>query len=159
MAPTFLADGMLGSLARKLRLYGYDVEYHPDMPDSELISRCVAEKRTLLTSDRELGRRATAKGLPCVLVTQRGDPAMVVEVFRALGLAPPMDVSSSRCPLCGGELANLAANQAKGLVPAGVLRRQKRFYRCVSCQHVYWEGSHWFRLSRFDDQVKKALGK
>ena len=33
--PSFLCDAMLGSLARWLRFFGYDCEYHADLDDAD----------------------------------------------------------------------------------------------------------------------------
>jgi len=157
LPPRFIADGMLGSLTRKLRLYGLDVIYYPDLPDPELLRMCVAEGRVLLTADRELHMRALRSRLPCVLVSERTDAARATQVFRGTGMIPSLDVSKARCPLCNGEVSVVGKEDVRGKVPSGVLARQKKFYRCGSCQHVYWEGSHWFRLSQFDREVKEAL--
>lgn len=55
--PRLLADGMLGKLAKWLRLLGYDTAYENDAPDHELARRARAEGRILLTRDRELSAR------------------------------------------------------------------------------------------------------
>ena len=47
-----LADGMLGRLARWLRLLGYDTAYENDADDLYLARRARAEDRILLTRDR-----------------------------------------------------------------------------------------------------------
>jgi hypothetical protein len=157
MPPRLVADGMLGSLARKLRLYGIDVLYFPDLPDPELLERARVEGRTLLTSDRELHLLASRKGISCIFLLGQDDVALAAQVFRELGVTPSMEVALARCPLCNGQVAPAEKSEVSGRVPPGVLSRQKRFYQCSSCHQVYWEGSHWLRLARFDEQVKEAL--
>jgi len=49
----FICDQMLGTLAKWLRIMGYDTLYG-DGDDSELIKMAVDEKRVLITRDREL---------------------------------------------------------------------------------------------------------
>ncbi|RME40127.1 MAG: hypothetical protein D6793_00070, partial [Thermoflexia bacterium] len=61
----FLADGMLGRLARWLRLLGYDTAYENHADDLELARRARAEGRILLTRDRALAAR---KGLRALLI-------------------------------------------------------------------------------------------
>ena len=64
----FIADRMLGRLARYLRLIGYDVSYPPTCPDAELIGLARSEKRVLLTRDRGiLGQESALKGRPEVV--------------------------------------------------------------------------------------------
>lgn len=52
--PRFLADSMLGRLARYLRFLGYDTAYEADIPDSEFVLWARRERRILLTRDRAL---------------------------------------------------------------------------------------------------------
>jgi len=60
--PRFLADEMLGSLARWLRIMGYDTEYARGMSDSDILARSRVEGRIVLTRDRQLAERAGARG-------------------------------------------------------------------------------------------------
>lgn len=157
MSIRFIADGMLGSLARKLRLYGLDVTYYPDKGDLELLALGKDEGRVLLTADVELHGMARRRGQPCVLISKKGDAAVAAQVFRETGLKPTLDPNGSRCPLCNGEVVPVEKAKVGSQVPSGVYARQERFYQCGSCHHMYWEGGHWFRLTRFDEQVKEAL--
>ncbi|MGH9340582.1 MAG: Mut7-C RNAse domain-containing protein, partial [Acidobacteriota bacterium] len=45
MTPRFLADVMLGSLAKWLRILGYDTVYNNRIQDDEIIARSLAEQR------------------------------------------------------------------------------------------------------------------
>jgi uncharacterized protein with PIN domain len=157
MPAKFVADGMLGSLARKLRLYGLDVLYYPDMADEALLRTSEEGSRVLLTADKELHRQAIRKSVPCVYVSVKGDAAMAALVFREMGLDLRLDPEGARCPLCNGEVRAVEKGEVSSNVSPQVLARQERFYQCVSCQHVYWEGGHWFHLARFDEEVKGAL--
>jgi len=58
MTPTFLIDGMLGSLNRWLRICGFDAKYIQNAPDEELLDMAKREGRALLTRDRLLYRKA-----------------------------------------------------------------------------------------------------
>ena len=44
---------MLGKIAKKLRIFGFDTEYLPNTDDNTLINRSINNKRTILTKDRE----------------------------------------------------------------------------------------------------------
>ena len=50
----FIADDMLGRLAKWLRILGYDVAYTVPISDAELLRRATAEGRILLTRDTKL---------------------------------------------------------------------------------------------------------
>ena len=51
--PTFLADAMLGSLARKLRVFGYDTIYLSDVKDEVVLRVGITQNRVILTCDKE----------------------------------------------------------------------------------------------------------
>ena len=157
LSARFAADGMLGKLARKLRLYGLDVTYFPDEEDARLLEMSREERRTLLTADRELHGLALRKGASSVLITDSGDVGMVAQLCRETGLELTLDPLKARCPLCNGEVLPTEKQNLTGFVPPSVLARQERLYQCASCLHVYWNGGHWLRLAQFDKRVKEAL--
>jgi uncharacterized protein with PIN domain len=59
--PKFFADVMLGTLAKWLRILGYDTEYDNQIGDGELAERCLAEERILLTRDVRLVKRRNVR--------------------------------------------------------------------------------------------------
>ena len=61
----FIVDGMLGRLAKWLRILGYDTAYFPHLDDNQLVRLARAEGRLLLTRDRGLARR---RGLQYLLI-------------------------------------------------------------------------------------------
>ena len=59
----FFADVQLGRLARYLRLLGFDTLFVRDIDDVDLVRQAVAERRIVLTRDRDLlMRRAVTHG-------------------------------------------------------------------------------------------------
>ncbi|NOZ96086.1 MAG: hypothetical protein GXP47_15305 [Acidobacteria bacterium] len=150
--PRFLCDAMLGSLARWLRLFGYDAELS-GAPDAELAERARREERWLLTRDRELA----SVGPRSLLVRSDGLEEQLVEVFRRLGVTPVASLSSARCSRCNGVLADLDRGDAEGVVPPHVARTAPRFRRCTSCGAVYWPGSHTERILARLRRVAEAV--
>ena len=59
--PRFIADVMLGSLARWLRILGFDTIYFRAIDDNELIKIARQQERTLLTRDTGIARRPSIK--------------------------------------------------------------------------------------------------
>ncbi len=133
-----LLDGMLGRLARRLRLLGYDAEYDNQASDAQLARRARAEGRVLLTRDRELAGR---RGLRTVLVHSEQVNEQIREVQAALG--PPPAPPLSRCSLCNVPLESVSPQDVADLVPPYVLRTHDSFRRCPACGRVYWRGSHF----------------
>ena len=132
-----LADGMLGKLAKWLRLLGSDTAYDNTATDPELARRARAEGRVLLTRDREL---ATRRGLHTLLIRSQ----MLEEQIREVrdGIGPPPHPALSRCAVCNSVLTPVSPAQVADQVPPYVLRTQDEFHRCPGCGRVYWPGTH-----------------
>lgn len=134
---------MLGTLAKWLRILGYDTLYDPALDDHQLVRLARAENRVLLTRDRQLARR---RGVRILLVAGEHLDDQIREVLVDLQLAP--DRSFSRCPVCNEllEIMDHAAAQAK--VPAYVAQTQESFKHCPSCRRIYWRGTHWQQMDK-----------
>lgn len=137
----FLVDGMLGRLARWLRILGYDAVYHPNLHDKELARLARAQARVLLTRDTELAR---CKGIRCLLIRDQALEGQIHQVFRELQLSPRMDFP--RCTVCNALLEESSPEEVSDRVPPHILRTQRRFRRCPQCDRVYWAGTHAERM-------------
>jgi len=137
----FLADEMLGRLAKWLRILGYDTAYLSPAEDNALVRLARAEGRILLTRDTELARR---RGLRVLLIESERVEEQVRQVLNDLGLTT--EGSFSRCPLCNIPLEELDGEAVADRVPSYVLRTQERFSRCPGCGRIYWRGTHWARM-------------
>ena len=140
---------MLGTLAKWLRILGYDTLFDPDLDDHQLVRLARAEDRILLTRDRELARR---RGISVLLIASQELRAQIGQVLADLHLEP--DRSFSRCPVCNELLADIDRETAQSRVPAYVARTQTRFKSCPGCQRIYWRGTHWQQM---DDQLSQFL--
>ena len=138
---------MLGTLAKWLRLLGYDTAYDNTATDPELAHRARAENRTLLTRDRELSAR---RGLRTLLIHSQTLEEQIREVRDAFGPAP--DPSLSRCAVCNTLLEPVSPAEIADRVPPYVLRTQSEFHRCPGCGRIYWPGTH---LQAMRDQIDK----
>ncbi len=137
--PRFVADVMLGSLARWLRILGFDTEFSPPFDDDALLSRAAAQGRTLLTADRTLASRPMARRV--VLVPPADLPAQVAHVMRTCGLAAWVS-PLTRCVACNARLRNLPRDRARDRVPPHILDAHETFLACPRCARTYWPGSH-----------------
>ncbi len=143
---------MCGGLARWLRAIGYDTFYCEGIDDQELVEIALTEERVVITSDsRLLERRLFTTGqlravaLPCCLKL----PDQVEHIVRALRLT----VGEARCTLCNGELIRVSREEVADRVPARSLIWAKRFFLCADCGHVFWDGTHWRRISAVRDRI------
>lgn len=140
--PRFLADTMLGRLARELRLLGYDTLYATaTMADATIAHLAHAEGRILLTRDREMLRRRQLDG---ILITSDRVQEQVAQLVTAglLNQHHPF----TRCRECNTLLEAVSKEEIAGQVPPYVYATQTHFARCPTCQRIYWRGTHWQRM-------------
>jgi len=140
----FLADAHLGGLARLLRMAGFDTLYDNHMPDHEIAAISVRERRIVLTRDRELlKRREITHG--CYVHALKS-AEQLKEIARRLDLA-----RSARpftlCLYCNAPLRAIDKALVLPRIPPAVCALHQHFSTCELCQRVYWQGSHWQRMS------------
>ena len=140
----FLADVMLGRLARWLRIIGYDTLYFRDMDDRELIRRAIEDDRILLTRDRELSRR---DGFGVLLITGEDLESQLAQVLQTMDSKPGIG-RSIRCPRCNRALVDVPRDAVRDMVPRYVWVTQRDFSRCPGCGKIFWKGTHWERIKR-----------
>jgi uncharacterized protein len=139
--PRFIADVMLGRLARWLRVLGYDTLYSSELGDPELARIARLQGRVLLTRDVELAQR---RGLQVILLTDDQVEAQLRAVAHALHLST--GEAFSRCVDCNVPLVDFNRAEARPLVPPYVFATQSHFRRCPQCGKVYWRGTHWAHM-------------
>ena len=139
--PTFVADVMLGKLAKWLRLLGYDTLYFRESNDGDLARLARAEGRVLLTRDRELAKR---RALRALWIENERLEWQLREVFDRLGLTT--NGAFSRCPECNELLTPREPGQVQSKVPPYVFKTQTRFAECPRCGRVFWRGTHWAHM-------------
>jgi uncharacterized protein len=149
----FVLDVHLGTLARRLRVLGFDTWYRTEADDHELADVAVSETRILLTRDRELlMRRVIVHGY----LPRSDDPDdQLAEVVRRYDLADRVD-PLTRCVPCNGELAPVARTEVVDLVPPRTRAEHDRFVRCRDCGQVYWPGSHLDAIGRLVERVRTS---
>ncbi|MBP7738436.1 MAG: Mut7-C ubiquitin/RNAse domain-containing protein [Spirochaetes bacterium] len=145
--PRFVLDVHLRKLARRLRLMGFDVDYHPDRDDDALAGIADRDGRILLSRDRQLMmRKIVSRGL----YVRNTDPELqIVEVLERLDLRR-LCRPFTRCIECNGLIGPLDPGPAgvMELIPPGVRSWCREYYRCGGCGKIYWKGSHFEKLMK-----------
>jgi uncharacterized protein with PIN domain len=154
----FLADRMLGTLTRYLRLMGYDTLSANNLAagnrseDTLLLSIAKREGRIILTRDRELARRGGDRGL---LVTGVDVLDQVAQLLRAGYISPDMSLKMERCSLCNTPLRPATAAETASADYAPEDKSGLSFYWCPACRRLYWMGSHGRNLQERLESVRK----
>jgi uncharacterized protein with PIN domain len=138
---------MLGSLARKLRMFGFDTTYEKMGSDKDLLRKARQQDRVLLTSDRSLAMVGTARAIAVILVEGDDDKSRISSLLAtARNKGIELARGESRCAACNGGLLRATKPNLNGRVPDAVLRRHRLYFVCETCDKIYWKGSHWKRL-------------
>lgn len=150
----FVADVHLGTLARNLRLVGFDTVWRRDLDDDAIIDIAAAERRIILTRDKGILKNGRVTHGYWVRATDAEQ--QLEEVVRALDLGGNIR-PYTRCMQCNGELEPIGRADAAGSVPLQVFLVYREFKRCSQCGRVYWPGSHVRRLDRIVERARAAL--
>jgi uncharacterized protein with PIN domain len=143
----FLADGMLGKLARWLRMLGQDVIYAVQFSDNELLDFAKADGRVLLTKDFELYKRGITRGLDAFYVEGKTEAGRLAEVAKRYGLELAVDMAKSHCPVCNSRLQTALKEQLKDELEKNTYAYYDKFWKCPNCGQVYWQGAHWKQIT------------
>jgi hypothetical protein len=146
----FVADSMLGKLARWLRLSGYDVLYRSDIEDDEILE----ENRIILTRDSKLFRRALKENKEALLISSGRLEDQLRQMIVEKGIVVKDTPEYSRCPKCNGDIVGAKKDKIRGSVPDKVLESVEEFWVCRNCGKVYWYGSHWESIRKIVKDIR-----
>ena len=156
----FFADVMLGTLARWLRILGYDTSYENSIDDDVLIQHCVREGRVALTRDRKLAKHKLLE--QCLYIEGNTLAEQLTEVLNFTEDSISQDLLLSRCLECNARIEKVQKGTIEGAVPPYVYRTQDEFSRCLNCGRIYWAGTHreriLERLERLVGGLDRKLG-
>jgi len=149
----FVADCMLGKLAKWLKILGFDVLYFRRIEDEELVALAAKEGRTLLTRDTRLVHK-TKRLQHLSIISNRWEEQVVqvLAVFRLWDKIQP----HSRCLDCNQLLKPLSREEARNLATPFVLEKSNSLAICPACGRVFWKGTHY---SDMEAKISEILGK
>jgi uncharacterized protein with PIN domain len=153
----FLADSMLGKLARWLRMLGHDVTYNVQLGDSELLEAAKNENRVLLTGDLELYQHAVVRSIDAYFVEGKSEAERLAELAKRYGLTLAIDMEKSHCPVCNTMLKATPKEQLSGELEKNTSTYYDKFWKCPNCGQVYWQGAHWKQISCTLSEAEKKL--
>jgi uncharacterized protein with PIN domain len=136
----FIADAMLGKLAKWLRILGYDVLYFPSIEDDELITIAEEENRNILTRDTRFIERKRARNRS-FFVEDNDARQQLRQVIKAFSLDKEKYLLT-RCLLCNHKLSPVDKKNVKNCIPPYVFQTQSSFGLCPRCNKVYWSATH-----------------
>ena len=156
--PIFFVDAMLGNIARKLRLLGYDSQYFSDIDDEKLIDSARKEKRIIISKDEELIKKSQKLGMRSIHITKEEEIEEFLEITNSVNLKRiQINGNTARCPKCNSLTESVDKEIIKERIPQGVLKLNDKFWICKCCNQIYWEGTHIKNLQEFVGKINERL--
>ena len=156
--PCFIVDAMLGKLAKKLRLLGFDSLYSSDNEDDEIIKKAKNENRIVITKDGPLSKKSIKQQIETIRITKEDEIEQFIQINEKVDLGKcNVSGSTSRCPICNGKLENTEKKDVFEKVPSGVYEKMNDFWICEKCKKIYWEGTHIKNLQKFTAKLNERL--
>lgn len=138
-SPRFVADVMLGRLAKWLRIAGFDVLYSNRFTDNELVALSKREDRVLLSRDTRLLARKSVKQF--IFLESQDIHDQIRQIFAETRTAR-LSSLLTRCLSCNEPLVEATRESVRPSVPAFVFKTHLNFKSCPKCRKVFWAGSH-----------------
>lgn len=150
----FIADAMLGRLAKWMRIMGCDVAYYRRIEDRELVNLALKDSRMILTKDTLLIQRKRAKG-NFFLVEGNSYKDQLKQVARQFSLNPYKNLLT-RCIECNIPLTEINKEKVLDSVPKYVYNSQDTFLICPGCRKIYWPATHRDGIMKTLEEIFKA---
>ena len=138
----FVADSMLGKLAKWLRILGYNIHYQSYYKPG-VIDQLMKEGRRFLSRHRKV----TCRYSDAVLLYSNHVGEQLNELNEKGVLTHDRSKWFSRCLLCNVPLKEVKTDEARENVPEYIFYQNLGGIRfCPSCGRYYWPGTHRKRM-------------
>ena len=150
----FIVDAMLGNVAKKLRLLGFDSTYFSDIDDSDLLEKAKNENRIIISKDSNLIQQAKKNKIPSIHISKEDEIEQFLEILKTIPLE--FDVISgdtARCPKCNSETSSISKSSLENKISQRIIEYHEKFWKCNGCDQIYWEGTHIKNLQSFVEKI------
>ncbi len=146
----FILDVNLGKLARLLRMCGFDALYNNSYDDHQIAQLAADSGRIVLTRDRRLLK---FKDITYGYWLRSDDPhRQIKEVLKRYGLYGSIN-EFKRCIRCNGFIQRVDKNAIIDILEPLTEKYYNEFYRCDTCEQIYWKGSHYYKMKDYLDAL------
>jgi uncharacterized protein with PIN domain len=140
----FCADVHLGKLSRLLIMLGFDTVYENDFSKEDLYEIALKDQRVLLSKSDYFSR---LPGIDFYRINS-ADPFEqlkdLIQHFNLRHLFQPF----SRCLYCNEILQKTKKEEVENQLLPNTKKDFSEFWKCPSCQRIYWKGSHYERMMK-----------
>jgi len=151
----FIADIMVGKLAKYMRMAGLDVLYINTASDDEIIKIARETDRIVLTRDSlMLARKEFKNGtIKYVYIKDEKLKNQLEQIKSDLNFS--LKPNLVRCIECNQKLIRVEKEKIKNKVPPYVYKTQQSFLYCKECDKYYWKGTHYQNIKNTFLNIKR----
>ncbi|MBO8130421.1 MAG: Mut7-C RNAse domain-containing protein [Candidatus Marinimicrobia bacterium] len=151
----FIADNMLGKLAKYLRALGYNCIYPPPENIDKIIEYIKKEDRIFITRSKKYTGQIEKSNI-VILYSDKIDK-QILELREKVKISYDPEKLFSRCLICNIEIFPVEKLDEKKNIPRRVFEYFKEFYKCPQCNRIYWMGGHTKRMTEKIEKIFKTL--
>ena len=142
---------MLGTLAKWLRIYGFDTIYaNSEIDDDEILKITKEENRILITRDKNLNHRSRRENIKTIKISSTEIDTQIKNVLKDKQIRK--DKILSRCIMCNSLVNEIKKEKIIGKVPKRIFENNNKFWFCPKCSKIYWKGTHYENMI---EKIKK----
>ena len=136
---SFAVDKSLGTLAKWLRILGYDTICEPEGSGRKFYAR-LEDYRILITRSKKIQKMWGFHNH--VFITSNLLVEQLKQVVDQIGIDRGDTRPFSICIHCNLPIGKVDKSDVYGLVPDYIWETHDVFNRCRQCKRIYWSGSH-----------------
>lgn len=150
---------MLGTIARKLRIWGFDTLYIKHIGDEKILAKGKNENRIILTKDKVFFQKILRENCRVIFFDSKSSEVdNLLKIFILCKISKiSFDLFNSRCALCNEKLKRISIKQSYMDIPEKVKKSNSIFYKCANCKKLYWEGSHIKNIQKLVLEINNML--
>lgn len=155
-SPIFFVDAMLGNIAKKLRVMGFDCMYDANIDDRELIRVAKRDNRIIISRDFDLVQKSSNFGIKSIFLENKGEFEQLSQIISKLNLKKiEINGNNARCPKCNSKTEFIKKELVPNKLPSRVLDQNEEFWICKNCDKIFWEGSHIINLKKLAERLNE----
>ena len=155
-SPVFFVDAMLGNIAKKLRVMGFDCMYDAKIDDKELIRVAKRDNRIVISRDFELVQKSSKLGVRSVFLENKDEFEQLYQIISKLNLKKiEINGNNARCPKCNSKTEFIKKELVSNKLPNRILEQNEEFWICKNCDKIFWEGSHIINLKKLAKRLNE----
>ncbi|MBS7563641.1 hypothetical protein KHS38_04420 [Mucilaginibacter sp. Bleaf8] len=149
----FIVDAHLGTLARMLRLLGFDAWYDNRYTEAVIAPLAASENRIVLTRSAHLLKHKDIKWGHYICSPNTEE--QIGDVMSRFDLSRNLQ-PFKRCMVCNGLLQPVPKQQVAHQLQPKTREYFNEFWQCDHCWRVYWKGSHYEKMLLLIDKLRNV---